>query len=164
MNQKRKTVGAVAKELASKEAPTRSAYELSQAALKEWEQGVIECIDNNKRVFTGDFFVVVLTKRERLMHNVFRNFYHAQLSCPTPNYDQAVYRYSRRDDAVDFIWVIPDRETCHVYIEQSSQVHPEEYEFLKLIQEFKDGTLFELALKLNGEDKKDAIITINREL
>jgi len=55
------------------------------------------------------FYVCVITKKERLMDNVLRNYFLARSTCPTPQYDQTVYKYHRDSGAIQFLWVLPSK-------------------------------------------------------
>lgn len=147
----RPTVGKISNDLLTQESPTRSPFELEQEMHRDYEKHVYDCIDQGKKDYVGDFFIAVMTKRERLMTNVLRNYFVARQSCPTPNYEQAVYKYHRSEERIEFLWVIPDRETCIIMKEQALEVVPEERDLLQFILEFADGTLMRLAQKLNGE-------------
>ncbi len=145
------TVGKVSSDLLSQQTHAISPIEQMQENLTDYEQNIWECIHRCKKDFPADFFVVVITKNERLMPNVFRNFFYGRLSCPTPDYDQTVYKYSANDDAVDFVWVIPSRDAS-IYLKNNAlQVTESERGLLKFVLDFADGTLFTLAKKYNGE-------------
>ena len=94
----KKTVGAVSSELIMKEPESRDPIEIQREMQKDYLKELTNCAESHKSVFPGDFFLVVLTKNERLMTNVFRNYFFARNTCPTPQYDQSVFRYSRKDD------------------------------------------------------------------
>ena len=91
------------------------------------------------------------TKCEPLLPNTYRNYFIDRQTCPTPNYDQAVYRYNRKKEQIEYIWSIPDRETCHHLRINAMHVVPRERELLSFVLKFADGTLFKLCKKLNGE-------------
>lgn len=153
------TVGKVATDLQQKQNEnTHSAAEQMAEQLSDYDKNIFECVETAKKHYPTDFFVVVLTKKEKLLSNVIRNYFYARLTCPTPDYDQAVYFYNHTDDAIDFIWVIPSRETCHLLRDNALLVSPEERQLLTFVLEFADGTLYKLAKKLNGE--QDDSITL----
>jgi hypothetical protein len=122
---------------------------------REMQKGILEelyvCLGSNKSKYQGDFFIVMLRKRERAMSNVFRNYFFARKSCPTPTFDQTVFKYHREHDALEFIWVIPDMETATIFKGYALEVEPEERELLKFVLDFYDGTLDGVARKLNNE-------------
>ena len=150
-NQIKKTVGSHSVDLLSKTPETRSPLELEYEMHKDYEQHVIDCCEQNKKVFTGDFFIVVITKKERILQNVIRNYFLARSSCPTPEWDQAVYRYDAISDSLTFLWVVPSKDTCELFMENRTQITPSELGLLKYVLEFMDGSLMALAKKFNGE-------------
>lgn len=152
------TVGKIATDLSQKEAPTRDPIELQREMHKDYEKSVIEAIDTGKKDYNTDFFVVVLTKRERLLSNVIRNYFFVRSSCPTPEYDQTVYHFHKKEDRVEFLWVLPSMDTCGVFIDNFLQIDPKEKWLLEFILKDSSGELLALSRRLNGEIK-DTILT-----
>ena len=147
-----KTVGAAAVELQTKaSAETHSIIDQTQEQISKYHDNLIQCVHDHKSKFMDNFYVVVLTKKERLLENVVRNYFFARKTCPTPDYDQAVYFYDYKTEDLSFIWVIPDRETCNLLIKNMSQVAPEEQELLQYVIDFASGKLMWLAKQRNGE-------------
>jgi hypothetical protein len=145
------TVGKKSLELMGKDPETRDPIELERAMHEDYERNVYACVDTHKKIFLGDFYVVVITKQERLMPNVLRNYFAARETCPTPDYDQTVYHYSHEREEVSFLWIIPTRDACIHLKANALVVVPQERELLKFVLDFADGTLYKLAKKLNGE-------------
>lgn len=145
------TVGKIASDLLQKEPDSFSPIENMREQLTEYENNLFECIKRYKNSFPFNFFVVVITKKERLMPNVLRNYFYARASCPTPDYDQIVYHYLHGDEALHFLWVIPSRDTCLLLKENALEVPQSERQLLDFVLDFSDGSLFKLAKKLNGE-------------
>lgn len=155
---KRETVGKISSDLKQKEAPTQSPIELEQEMHRDYEKNVYECIERSKKDFDGDFYVVVLTKREKLMDNVLRHYFLGRQSCPTPDYDQTVYHFHRDGDDLEYLWVIPDKESCQMLYANKAIVDPSEYELLDCVLRFMDGTLLREAKKRNKERADSNII------
>jgi len=150
-----KTVGELSQDLLLKATPTsHSVSEQAGEQLEDFEKNVYLCLEKHKKLFDGDFFIVVLTKKEKLLENVIRNYFYGRISCPTPNYDQIVYKYSRKEDSVEPLWVIPDKKTCKYFKEYTTEVNPTQFELLSNVLKFADGSLFKLAKELNGEKDK----------
>lgn len=149
---KRKTVGAISAELSQKEPETNSPIELEREMQQEYMNNLVQAVKDHKSKWICDFYIVVITKNEKLMPNVFRNYFTARLSCPTPDYDQSVFKYNHKDEELEYIWTIPSRDACHHLKENALKVAPEERELLRNVIDFADGTLFLLSKKLNGED------------
>ena len=149
--EKRETVGKISSDLLAKEPVQATAYELGSEMSKTYADNLILCAERGKKDIDTDFFIVVLTKKEKLMPNVLRHFFGYRYTCPTPNYDQAVYKYTLKNDQIEFIWVIPDRTICWDYVRNRELVPPDQYPLLRYVLEFEDGTLTRRAKELNNE-------------
>jgi len=146
----RETVGKVAQDLIIKDEKVTPTEQMMES-LSDYDKNIYEAIDRGKKDFAGDFFVVVLTKREKLLPNVLRNYFTVRLSCPTPNYDQTVYQYIHKNDALEFLWTIPDRYICNFIKEHCMELPPEQKQLIQFVLDFADGTLMQKAMVLNKE-------------
>lgn len=163
-----KTMGAIASELKKSDSGTINPQEIQRATEKEYIDNLVWCCDHarkkvecadeeckkicsNRPAMDGDFYIVGLLKKEKLLDNVLRNYFIPTLACPTPHYDQTLYKYRADRDDIEFVWTIPDKETCETFRENKEQIVPQERSLLKFVLEYYDGTLFNLAKKLNGE-------------
>lgn len=155
-------VGKIAYDLMNKSLITtdkpHTVVDQMQEQLSEYERNVVECVLQSRKTIQNNFYVIVLTKKERLMQNVLRNYFFARRSCPTPDYDQAVYLYDASTEDIRFLWVIPSRDTCIMLKQNALIVAPEERGLLKFVLEFDDGTLMKMSKKLNGESKNSPIL------
>jgi hypothetical protein len=147
--EKKKTVGEISLELQNKAAETQDPIELQREMQSDYVDNLIEAAHNNKDNYDDVFYIVVLTKKEKLMQNVMRNYFFTRQSCPTPQYDQSVFMYNPKDEEITYLWTVPDKETCEIFRENALQVH--ERELLQCVLDFYDGTLDKLAEKLNNE-------------
>lgn len=149
---KKSTVGAAAVALQKKAtSDTHPIVDQAQAQLSEYYDNLIKCVKDNKHKYAGDFYIVVLTKKERLLENVLRNYFFARNTCPTPDYDQSVYYYDAAKEEVSYIWTIPDRETCLILLANAADLPKEEWELLEFVNDFASGKLYKLAKSLNKE-------------
>ncbi len=155
---KKKTVGAIALDLLSKPLETTNPIEQMSEQLSDYEKEFYICLEGGKKEFAGDFYVVVITKKERLMVNVLRNYFVRRASCPTPDYDQTLYKYIRHGDQVELLWCIPDRETCHIFRDNMLIIAPEEKKLLEYVLAFSSGELFKYAKIANGEEAHSNIL------
>lgn len=163
-----KTVGAIASELLQKTPDTLDPIEIQRATEKEYLDNLVWCIDHalkqvdcsdmpdhhgckDRSAMDGDFYVVALIKKERLLENVLRNYFIPTKACPTPHFDQTVYQYNHTQGEVKLLWVIPDEDLCIEMSANRQHVLPEERELLDFVLKFFDGTLYNLMKKLNGE-------------
>jgi len=159
MDEKKETIGKISLDLQSKaHEATHSADDQMREQLENYEDHMSQCIRRCKKEYDDDFYIVVLTKKERLMQNVIRSFFMGRKTCPTPEYDQAVYRYNRKMGTVEFMWVIPAKDVCIHMLENSLTIPEEERELLEFVIDFSDGTLLRFAKKLNKEANDSNIL------
>lgn len=145
------TVGQAATDLLQKDHIPINPIEYEREIHKRYEEKIYSSIEAGLKKYIGDFFIVVLRKRERALSPVYRNLFFPRQSCPTPSYDQTVYKYHRNDGMIEFLWVIPDLETATVFENHMLEIAPEERGLLGFVLDFKDGTLDRLARTLNNE-------------
>jgi len=155
---KKKTVGAIASELQQKATEAISPIDIQREAQKDYIENLHITVNRGKLSITGDFFVVVLLKKEKLLENVLRNYFFETICCPTPDYNQSVFKYHAKDEKLEYLWTVPDEQTCNIFQRNVSLIVPEELELLNFVLQFHDGTLLQKARKLNGEDLKTGII------
>ncbi len=156
---KKETVGKVAVDLQKSNDNPVAAVEQMQESLSEYEDNVFQCIERCKKDYPNkDFYVVVITKKEKLLENVMRNFFYGRLSCPTPDWDQTVYKFKRKGEQLVFMWVIPDKIACDYMIAYERYIPKEQMHLLKYVKADRDGTLLKLAKELNGEKSDSSLL------
>lgn len=126
------------------------------ASKKSYEEEVWEAVDRGRKdnAISGDFFVVVLVKKERHLKNVVRQLFFARQTCPTPEYDQTVYRYIRSADEIEFIWTIPNNATCAYMPHMGSDLPDDQALLLEMVLAFQRGDLDKKAILLNEKVEK----------
>lgn len=147
----RPTVGKLSSDLLSKVPDTVSPIEQMYENLTDYDRTLFQTVDYCKKIYPHDFFIVVLTKKEPLMQNVLRNYFLGRKTCPTPDYDQTVYHYKYSDEILEFLWVIPSRDTCQLFKHNALHINKSERDLLNFVIDFADGTLFRRCKKLNNE-------------
>lgn len=154
----KKTVGAHASELLQKRPESNDPVELERAMQEDYMKELRACIDENYTKYDNIFYVTVLTKSEKLMPNVFRNYFLARKTCPTPNYDQSVFRYNKESGRIEYLWTVPAKDVCYHLKENASQVVTEERMLLEFVMKFFDGSLLKASKKFNKEESDSNII------
>ncbi len=150
--EKKVTVGKFAHDLMAKDyAGEVSVIDLERQMQSEYMNHLMDCIDSHHGIFPGDFYIQVITKNEKLLPNVFRNYFAARRSCPTPDYDQTVFKYNKQTATVEYIWTIPSRDACHYLLANARDVVAEERHLLSFVASFETGDLGKQCLILNGE-------------
>ena len=153
--EKRDTVGKIAVTLAKDSCDnTHSPHEQMLEQLSDYDKNIYECVERYKKDFLKDFYVVVITKKERLLENVIRNFFYGRISCPTPDYDQTVYFYNYKTQIINFMWVIPSKDACQFIKENALRLDPSEKELINFVLSFYDGSLLKRCKELNNETEK----------
>lgn len=148
--ERKQTVGEASTQLRSK----TDAYvptDIQQEVHKDFEKNLLLAIADGKQKYDGDFYIVVLTKKEKTMNNVVRNFFFARQTCPTPEWDQSVYAYHRKDEAIEYIWTVPARDICAFLAQNASSLNKEQYQLLRFVIAFTNGELLAESKKRNNE-------------
>lgn len=148
-----KTKPQIIADLSELKPDTNSVHELQQEMQeKRYWDDLNSSITATMKVTTKDFYIVgILRKHKLLTDNHIEHKFVTRSTCPTPDYDQTVWKYHSTHGNLEYLWTIPDREACHIYLENMIQVVPEERQLLGYIIDFADGVLMELCKKLNGE-------------
>ena len=156
----RETVGKIAHDLSKKVEydPGLNAHTLDEQMsemLNDWDKVMYETIHDGRLAYGKDFYIEVQTRKERNMQNVIRNQFFHRKSCPTPTFDQTVFKYHYVKELPEFLWVLPSKEASQLLTDFALEVPKEKQELLKFVLEDRDGTLLRLAKKLNGELKEN---------
>jgi hypothetical protein len=151
LNMTRDTIGKISQALLLKTPDSRDPIEIQRSTEREYLNNLNECISRGNKKYHQDFFIHVETKREKLLPNVLRNYFIDRLTCPSPNYDQAVFKYHYATDELEYLWAIPSRDASHYLKDNVLYIAADERELLEHVMDFADGTLFKLCKKLNGE-------------
>ena len=148
----RDTVGKISWDLLANAAiPDHSADEQMQEQLDTFESEVFLAIERGKKTFPDDFYIVVETKKEPKMKNVIRNYFIIRQSCPTPQYDNSVYKYHRLTEQCEFLWVLPAKHIYTMLKDRALELPIEQRQLLQFVLEDADGTLLKRCKQLNSE-------------
>lgn len=150
------TIGSQLLNVASRQLDKMSAVDAWKAKEQDYLKNLIECAEINRKKFNGDFYILNTIKNEPIFNKylpmpVIREYFIALHDCPTPNYDQNLYKYNSKLEQIEFIWSIPDRETAQMLHANKDIVDESERGLLKFVLDYADGTLFRLMKRLNGE-------------
>jgi hypothetical protein len=154
-SKKEKTVGQYSYELQQKTDEKINPIDLQREIHKgndsedSFENQVRIAVKRGEEQLDGDFYIVVLFKKERIMHNVVRQYFFPRKSCPTPEYDQVVYKYFRKEERLEMLWVVPDKQTTHSLPLISKDLTHEQRDLIAYASAFTSGELDKLCAKLN---------------
>ena len=100
----------------------------------------------------GDFYIVSLLKNEQIFTGfAVRNYFIALQKCPTPTFDQTVYRFNSVTGNIELLWTLPNAEACGIYRHYRNQVPDDEQQLLGYIMAFWSGELDQAVNFLNGD-------------
>ena len=121
---------------------------------RSYEEEVHESVRVGRQKYDGDFFIVVLLRRERKLTNVLRQLFFQRKSCPSPQYDQSVYHYGKNGDCLELQWVVPDKQTCNTLPHMRSELPSDQMWLLEYIDAYNSGQLDKRCLHLNKSSSK----------
>lgn len=114
---------------------------------------VIQTIENGKKEFPHkDFYVDIVWKTKRDESYEIEYVGVAWQACPTPHYNQTVYKYNRAVDDVEILWTLPPEQECLDMYEHRNELDASEWPLLPYVMSFYDGSLFNLVNKKEKED------------
>jgi len=157
---KREKVGKISTDLINKDTSIIDVRDQGEAMTSEYMKELFKTIEDGKKIYSNDFFVVVITKREKLLTNVMRNYFLHRSTCPTPDYDQAVYHYIKSNDETELLWVIPSKQFSIYIVDNALTLDSEYKELIGFVLDFKNNILFDKAKKFNNEDLLDGKVVL----
>ena len=157
----KETVGKIATKLMEKPDNEHTVVDQMRENLTDYDRNIWLCVEDAKKKYSGDFYIVVECKKERLLENVIRNYFFTRMSAPTPTWDQTVYKYYRHNDYIEFLWVVPSKDTCEYMTFYKQRIPPEQHNLLGFVMSYNDGTLLKLAKQLNGEKEDSPLLEGN---
>lgn len=162
MNDKKETFGKQYTDFIQNPDCSQTLEDSQEKRDKDYIENVLVCIERHKKLFPGDFYPQCMIKAEPLMPGTFVKKHYATIDCPTPTWNQTVYKYHRQEDRLEFLWTVPDPQTCQFLRKEALLTPPEERELVRFVLEFEDGTLDKKCYELNNY-LPDAIITTPKE-
>lgn len=126
-----------------------------KALLRLVNETAYKTANDNPAFYKKDFYIVALigmdlkTKTEKLLA-------WPRFSCPTPVYDQHVWKYCHEKPALEYLWSIPIKSKCEYYIKNHKTLlqDPAQRNQTSMCLMFDSGDLLEWVKKENKEDPK----------
>jgi len=137
------TVGSEAIKLLENPDRQQPVVDTSREMLKGYIDSLIQCARHGESIYGKEdpFYICVQTRRERLLTNVIRNQFYSRKTRPSPQYDLALYWYDPKDEKMQFVWCIPDRETVH-HLHANGPSSREDQKLAEFCRSFLAGTLY----------------------
>lgn len=152
IEKKEKTFGEQYLEILSKDSGKAPVQEIRDSLLSEWDKNVFELIEKTrKQIPYRHFYIAVITKREHLAQNTIRIYYESKYDCPTPSYEQTVYKIRENSCDWSLLWTIPTKDVCAYMKAERMNIAPDQWELLGYVLDFDQGKLDQKAQLENGE-------------
>lgn len=111
-----------------------------------------------------DFYIVAVWSfsRDFAPGQVPEDFFFVRRSCPTPGYNQNVFKYHHQTGSIEFLWSIPKKRRYYeLWANRTRYINdPVLKARTAFVVSMETGKLMEWVLKENG-NLKDAVININ---
>ena len=133
---------------------THCAQDQVDEELKSYPDRIIECINNGKKHFDGDFYIQVLLCMSRIIPDERKNIFSAQEDCPKPFFDQFAYKYYQKEDRLEVLWVMPDQDLCELYRYNIGLVPDDEKDLYGYIRQYYNGDLAKIEYFENNKAPK----------
>lgn len=150
-NQKhnRPTVGAIVEEAQTMESPSTDARELQQGMASNKMEPIFTALERGLKMFSANIIYVVLIRIFDKPSKTIRNKYMPTTICPTPTFNQAVFRYDRTDGKFELLWTLPGMEICNYFLRNEQHLDKQQKELLKFVHDFKNGSLDRMQYECN---------------
>ena len=160
----KQTAGKIITDLQAKEQDKATIPEFIQAIGSDFMPKLMAMVEKDKKKADRDFFVEVCISMHPLLAGVPQYFMISRHTCPTPFPDRAAFHYKKKDDVLEFLWMVPSMDQCEYYINNWKKLRPDEHEAAQNVKDYVSGLLLQRAKKLNGEKYDDALIFYRKDL
>lgn len=160
---KQEAAGKIYTDLKSRVQDKATLPEFVQAIGNDFMPKLMAMVEKDKHTVEQDFFIEACISMHPLMPDVPQFFMISRRTCPTPFPDRAVFHYKKKQDVLEFLWMVPSMEQCEYYIKYRDTLRPDEYEAAHNALDYRKGILLDRAKKLNGEVYDDALIFYRKD-
>lgn len=107
-------------------------------------QAELEDIIEGHKNYSKEYYIQIIMRKERTAKNALRFQYFMRRTPAAPAYDTSLFRYNNITDKLDYLWSIPDQDTCEYLLAHETELPSEEKPLLKFVKMFSDGKLGEI--------------------
>jgi len=125
--------------------------DLSRSMSSDYMKNLVDTALKARGSYSERYYIVVLTKVERLIGTAIRNYFVARQSCPTPNYGQTVYSFDPKDESFELLWLVPIKKVCDKMYSDRFNVELINDPLINYVVDYIEGRLLGLCMKLNKE-------------
>jgi hypothetical protein len=124
---------------------------------------VIRTTKSKEYYYNRNFYLVLVLTNEKTPGNLPVDHIFTRRSCPSPGYNQNVFKYHHISGSLEYLWTIPRQHIYwHMYKNKSYYLQSEKHKrMMSFIVLMESGELLKWCIKENGE-LPDAIISLNK--
>jgi hypothetical protein len=141
----KETLGSASVKLLSQGDKKQPVIETQREMQKNYMENLVTCAKEGEKRLGCEkpFYLCVQTRKERLLTNVIRSQFYVRQTRPLPQYDLALYWYDPKDERIEFIWCIPNRDTVEdmIYKGNTNGLEKDQVQLYNFCVGFKNGTL-----------------------
>lgn len=121
---------------------------------KYWNN-LVKCMNRGKKALNGDFFIEVIRQLEVFQRKTVKTKYLYTPLMSTPRPGSAYYKYTRKDDRLDFLWDLPVIRACEIVYHNRVALALENKELVDTVTDYYSGKLFYRQELLNEEQRRN---------
>lgn len=134
-----------------------SVYELlkqQKESSKDYLLKLREAIEKGKEQYQSEEFIFIegFTRQDKIMIRSTVTDFFPRITCPTPSFNQVVYRYVMKEDIIEYVWQIPSNKRCLQLLANPLAKSEGERLLIEHVHDLRDGTLEKLTRFLNKEE------------
>lgn len=133
--------------------------DLRNTGLEHYDRDLFKCFDTKKNDYQSIFYIVSTFRKDPVTGKVNTLFW-SRNSCPTPQFDQAVYQCNKDWSGPLFMWSLPSEDYAIALRDNAQMCPPEQYQLLRFVLDYYDGTLLHVAKKLSNETEETGQLII----
>lgn len=107
--------------------------------------------------YDGDFYIQQVTETARGTNRTVKNVSISRNTCPSPDFDQVVYKYKKKDDVLELLWVVPEKQVAYYILSglDTGDLDPDVYDLVEYVVDFATGELNKKCLEYNNIKSED---------
>ncbi|CAM5999021.1 unnamed protein product [Sphagnum balticum] len=134
----KQTAGKIITDLQAKEQDKATIPEFIEAIGSDFMPKLMAMVEKDKKKADRDFFVEVCISMHPLLAGVPQFFMISRHTCPTPFPDRAAFHYKKKDDVLEFLWMVPSMDQCEYYVQNMLKLRPHEHEAAQNVLDYME--------------------------
>ena len=114
--------------------------DLQKEMQKTFMDEIQKCVQNHSK-WKDPFYIVVYLRRPADKPNMIKQVFVGRRTRPAPDFDMSLFKYTPSSGDLEYCWSVPDKARCALMLSCPTDVPMEEWQLLRMVQEFADGKL-----------------------